>query len=193
MGAALSAARLGAKTLIVEQFNCLGGVATNGAHNHFSLFTAWGQFDERLVGGVAEEVRRRLLQAGAATHSGGCLAFSVEGLKLLLDHPADPGMSGQAWRPERGFWYQIPHRAMVPERVDNLLVAGRCISADHVALGSTRIMSTCMALGEAAGTAAMMSLHEEARPRELGTALLRGQLRKQGAVVDEAGIEALNR
>ena len=39
----------------------------------------------------------------------------------------------------------------------------------------------------------MMSRHEEARPRELDTALLRGPLRKQGAVIDEAGIEALNR
>jgi hypothetical protein len=151
VGAALSAARLGAKALVVEQFNCLGGVPTSGEHNRFSLLTAWGQFDERLVGGVAEEVRRRLLDAGAATYSGGALDSSVEGLKLLLDHPAGPGMSGQAWRPELGFRYQIPYRAMVAERVDNLLVAGRSISADHVALGSTRIMSTCMALGECAG------------------------------------------
>jgi hypothetical protein len=81
---------------------------------------------------------------------------------------------------------------MVPERVDNLLVAGRCISADHVALGSTRIMSTCMALGEAAGAAAMLSLHEEVVPRDLDGRLLQGQLRKQGAVVDEDGIRALN-
>lgn len=76
--------------------------------------------------------------------------------------------------------------------VDNLLVAGRCISADHMALGSTRIMSTCMALGEAAGTAAMLSLHEEVVPRDLDVPLLRDQLRRQGAVVDEAGIRALN-
>jgi hypothetical protein len=81
---------------------------------------------------------------------------------------------------------------MVPARVDNLLVAGRCISTDHVALGSTRIMSTCMALGQAAGAASMLSLHEEVSPRELDPQLLRDQLRVQGAVVDEAGIERLN-
>ena len=73
---------------------------------------------------------------------------------------------------------------MVPERIDNLLVAGRCISTDRVALGSTRIMSTCMALGEAAGTAAMLSLHEEVAPRELDVNLLREQLRVRGAVVE---------
>jgi hypothetical protein len=81
---------------------------------------------------------------------------------------------------------------MVPKQFDNLLVAGRCISTDHVALGSTRIMSTCMALGEAAGAAAMLSLHEEVPPRELDTRLLGEQLRKQGAVVDENGIKELN-
>jgi hypothetical protein len=109
-----------------------------------------------------------------------------------IHNPAGPGMSGQTWRPQPGFHYPIPYRVMGPEQVDNLLVAGRCISTDHVALGSTRIMSTCMALGEAAGAAAMLSLHEEVSPRELDAELLGDQLRAQGAVVNEAGIEALN-
>jgi hypothetical protein len=418
IGAALSAARLGARTLIVEQFNCLGGVATSGAHNHFSLFTSWGEYGERIVGGVAEEMRQRILADGYGTYNRGCIDFDLEGMKLVFDqmvaeagvdvlyytfycdtltegntvtggivqnksgrqailahrvvdctgdgdaachagaafeqgrpqdggcqpctlmftiggvdwprvaawrgteyqlmdvwakaqadgimepfqdqimgwwhtdvlpdqvgvnmthlvdvdttsardltwgtvegrrqahhlvevfrqvvpgmegcylistapalglresrrikgavtltaedvmtkrewpdavgygsffidihNPAGPGMSGQTWRPPQGFHYQIPYGVMVPERVDDLLVAGRCISVDHVALGSTRIMSTCMALGEAAGAAAIVSLHEEVPPRELDTELLRDQLRKQGAVVDEAGIRALN-
>ena len=85
IGAALSAARLGARTLIVEQFNCLGGVATSGGHNHFSLFTSWSLHDERIVGGVAEDMRRRMLDGGYATYSGGCLDFHVEGMKLLFD------------------------------------------------------------------------------------------------------------
>lgn len=417
VGAALAAARLGAKTLIVEQFNCLGGVATSGGHNHFSLFTSWDRFDERIVGGVADEMRQRLLKDGYATYRGGCLDFDLEGLKLTLDrmaaeskvdvlyytfycdtlregdsvtggivqnksgrqailahrvvdctgdgdaafhagaafeqgrpqdgrcqpgtlmftiagvdwprvaawrtsywmedawlkaqadgimepfqsvimgfwhtdalpdqvgvnmthlvdvdttnarhltqgtiegrrqahhlvevfrkvvpgmekcylistapalglresrrikglvtltaedvmkqrewpdavcygsfyidihNPAGPGMGSQTWYPPKGFRYQIPYGVTVPARVDNLLVAGRCISADHVALGSTRVMATCMALGEAAGTAALLSLHEEVPPRETDTQRLRDQLRSQGAVVDEAGIRALN-
>ena len=110
-----------------------------------------------------------------------------------IHNPAGPGMSGQTWRPGAGFHYQIPYRVMVPERIDNLLVAGRCISTDHLALGSTRVMSTCMALGEAAGAAAILSLHEEVAPRELDARLLRTQLRKQGAVVDVEGVNALNR
>jgi hypothetical protein len=114
-----------------------------------------------------------------------------------IHNPAGPGMGDQTWYPRKGFKYQIPYGTLLPQAdaerpIDNLLVAGRCISADHVALGSTRIMSTCMALGEAAGTAAMLSLHEEVAPRELDARLLREQLRKQGAIVDAAGITALD-
>ncbi|MBN1582181.1 MAG: FAD-dependent oxidoreductase [Anaerolineae bacterium] len=81
---------------------------------------------------------------------------------------------------------------ILSEKVDNLLVAGRCISTDHVALGSTRIMPTCMALGEAAGAVAMLSLHEEVLLSELDAQMLREQLRKQGAVVDKEGVKTLN-
>lgn len=51
-------------------------------------------------------------------------------------------------------FYQIPYRCMVPQGVENLLVTGRCISAEHEASASARISATCMALGEAAGRAA---------------------------------------
>lgn len=59
--------------------------------------------------------------------------------------------------------YQIPYRSLVPTRSagnttpPNLLVAGRCISADHDALASCRVMAPCMAMGEAAGVAAAMA------------------------------------
>jgi hypothetical protein len=420
IGAALSAARLGARTLIVEQFNCLGGVATSGLHNHYSQFNAWADPGTQVVGGIADELRRRLLAEGYATYDGSCIDFDAEGLKLTLDrmaaeagvevlyhtfyagtltassaagtqgrevtggiiqnksgrqailakrvidctgdgdaafhagaafdqgraedgrcqpttlmfsiggvdwprveawrtsyqmeavwrqaqadgimepfqsvimgfwhtdvlpdqvginmthmiaidstraedltratiegrrqahhlvqvfrrvvpgmercyliatapalglresrrirgmvtltaedlvsrrewpdsigygsffidihNPAGPGMGGQTWRPPKGFCYQIPYRALVPDQVDNLLVAGRCVSADHAALGSLRIMATCTVMGEAAGTAAVLSLHEEVPPRELDAALLSRQLRKQHAIVDAAGI-----
>jgi hypothetical protein len=408
VGAALSAARLGARTLIVEQFNCLGGVATSGGHNHYSQFNAWADPSIQVVGGIADELRRRMLAEGCATYDGSCLDFDGEGMKLLLDrmtaeagvgvlyytfycdtlldgqevvggiiqnksgrqailakrvidctgdgdaafhaganfdqgreedgrcqpttlmftiggvdwprveawrtsyqmeavwlkaqadgimqpfqsvimgfwhtdvlpdqvginmthmididstraedltratiegrrqahhlaqvfrqvvpgmercylistapslglresrrirglvtltaddlvnqriwpdsigygsfyidihNPSGPGMGGRTWRPPKGFSYQIPYRALVPEKVDNLLVAGRCVSADHAALGSLRIMATCTVMGEAAGAAAVLSLHEEVPPRELDTQLLSRQLKKQQAIL----------
>lgn len=53
-----------------------------------------------------------------------------------------------------GDYYEIPFRCLIVKGVTNLLTAGRCISVTHAALGSTRVMGTCMALGEQAGLAA---------------------------------------
>jgi hypothetical protein len=99
-----------------------------------------------------------------------------------------PGMDGETWRPEKGFRYQIPYRCIVPKEVDGLLVAGRCISVTHRALGSTRVMPQCGALGQAAGTAAALSIASGRPPRELDTAELRRRLRSGGAIVSEEDI-----
>lgn len=64
--------------------------------------------------------------------------------------------------------YDIPYRCLTPQGVDNLLVAGRPISADHVANGSARIQATCFALGQAAGTAAAIALKHGVGPWEVG-------------------------
>ncbi len=412
VAAALSAARMGAKVLIIEQYNCLGGVATAGWHNHLSQFNAWAA-ENRVVGGIAYELSARLVEQGFATTDGSCVDFNVEGLKLVLDqvmeeagvgvlyytffcdtlvennhvtggiiqnksgrqailayqvidttgdadvaahagvpfkkgrpqdglcqpttlmftiegvdwsqvekwrtdyqmqevwlqaqrdgimepfqdqimgwwhtdvlptqvginmthithidstnasdltkatikgrrqahhltdvfrqivpgmencylistapalgiresrriegevtlteqdmmsqriwedaigygsffidihNPAGPGMSKQTYRPEPGFHYQIPYRVMVPKGVDNLLVAGRCVSVTHIALGSIRIMLTCMVMGEAAGAAAVLALHEEVPPRELPPEILQRQLQRRGVILDEENI-----
>ena len=73
----------------------------------------------------------------------------------------------QANRPKLGDWYEIPYRCQIPRDVDGLLVAGRCISCDHPAQGSLRVMPTCMYLGEAAGTAAGWAVKVGIKPREV--------------------------
>jgi hypothetical protein len=55
---------------------------------------------------------------------------------------------------ERGSWYTIPYRSLVPRGVDNLLVAGRCLSADAGAFGSARVIGPCMLEGQAVAVAA---------------------------------------
>ncbi len=99
-----------------------------------------------------------------------------------------PGMDAETYRPHPGFKYQIPYRCLVPKVVDNLLVAGRCISVTHRALGSTRVMPQCGLLGEAAGAAAALSLKANCTPRQIDTGSLQEHLRTAGAIVDEAGI-----
>jgi hypothetical protein len=77
--------------------------------------------------------------------------------------------------------YDIPYRCLVPQKIDHLLVAGRCISADHHAMGSTRVMAPCMATGQAAGLAAALSVQQNVTPRTLDTNQLRAALRAQKA------------
>lgn len=100
-----------------------------------------------------------------------------------------PGMDITAWRPPRGFKYHIPYRILLPQGVENILTAGRCVSCTHIALGSIRVMATCMAMGEAAGTAAALSLKRGVTPRQLAAADLQHQLRGQGCILSEMDIE----
>ncbi|WP_194410842.1 FAD-dependent oxidoreductase [Microbacterium cremeum] len=82
--------------------------------------------------------------------------------------------------------YGIPFRSYYSRNVANLLLAGRDISATHVAFGSTRVMATCGAGGEAAGTGAALALDLGVRPRELATghteALRQTMLRQDASV-----------
>lgn len=82
--------------------------------------------------------------------------------------------------------YGIPYRILVPNAVDQLLVAGRCVSADHWAAASVRVMGQSMAMGQAAGTAAALSLQRNQTPRTLDTDYLRAELRRQGAILEES-------
>ena len=77
----------------------------------------------------------------------------------------------------------IPYRAMIAEGFDNLLVAGRCISADRASFASARVMATAMALGEAAGTAAALCVRKKCGTTNLNTDLLREALLAQGAII----------
>ena len=78
---------------------------------------------------------------------------------------------------DEGATYGIPYRALQPRGIDNVLVAGRCFSATHEAHASARSMATCMAMGQAAGTAA--ALTDE--PKRLAAGRLRARLGKDGA------------
>src|SRR5690606_2889742 len=63
--------------------------------------------------------------------------------------------------------YNIPLRSLYSRNITNLMMAGRNISATHVAFCSTRVMATCSVMGQAAGTAAALCALEKMTPREL--------------------------
>ncbi|MBO6292484.1 MAG: FAD-dependent oxidoreductase [Selenomonas sp.] len=68
--------------------------------------------------------------------------------------------------PQGGF-YEIPYRSLVAEEVENLIVAGRCISASFILQASMRIQPTCMSIGEAAGIAAAWGLKHRTEASEV--------------------------
>lgn len=84
-----------------------------------------------------------------------------------------------------GSWYSIPYRCLITNEVDNLIVAGRCISATQEACSSTRLTPIVMALGQAAGTAAAQSVATGEKANRLNTDVLRDTLKKAGAFLEE--------
>lgn len=79
-----------------------------------------------------------------------------------------------------GHGYAIPFRCLLPRGVDNIMVAGRCMSADHVAFGSTRNTPVCAITGQAAGVAAALAASAGVPVRQLPVARVQERLRKTG-------------
>ena len=82
-----------------------------------------------------------------------------------------------------GEYYTIPYRSLLPKEYDNLLVAGRCISATHEAQASVRIMPICCCLGEAAGMATAIACKTNTDVHSVDVALLQHKLKNNGAVL----------
>lgn len=81
---------------------------------------------------------------------------------------------------EKGDYVDVPYGCLVAQKIDNLLVAGRCISTTFEAQSAIRIARTCQALGQAAGTAAAMAAKQAVTPRALPGKAVRAQLEKDG-------------
>lgn len=82
-----------------------------------------------------------------------------------------------------GEYHEIPYRCLVPLGIENLLVAGRCLSATFAAQGSVRIQSNCRAMGEAAAVAMGLSLAEGVPPRRVDGIAVRRALLARGALL----------
>jgi hypothetical protein len=88
----------------------------------------------------------------------------------------------------RGF-NQLPYRMLVPLRIDNLLVAGRCASMTHDGQSAARVSGACFVMGQAAGAAAALTLKAGVAPRALEIGSLQAQLRRDGVYL---GLDAAN-
>ena len=82
-----------------------------------------------------------------------------------------------------GEYYTIPYRSLIPKGASNMLVAGRCISSDHGAQASYRIMPVVCCLGEAAGVAISLAARDKVGVRDIDSAELRAKLKQNGAFI----------
>ncbi len=78
----------------------------------------------------------------------------------------------------------LPYRCLLPQNVDGLLVAGRCLSADHDAHAAVRSMGQCMAMGQASGAAAVLAVQSHQHPRAVDVKTLQAALRNLDAVLE---------
>lgn len=95
-------------------------------------------------------------------------------------HPIPPEvehMDMNHWR------FHIPYGILLPKNVDNLLVAGRCVSATRMASGCLRTTVQCMEMGEAAGVAAAMAVRDNTTPKKIDVQELRYTLEKNGGIL----------
>ncbi|ANE52647.1 FAD-dependent oxidoreductase [Flavisolibacter tropicus] len=104
-------------------------------------------------------------------------AVAVASYPLDIHHPQGGGCT-LVWC---GDCYDIPYRSLIPQKVKNLIVAGRCISTTHEAMSAIRVMAPCMAMGEAAGRAAKMAVREQVQPADINVQKLQQELQSKGA------------
>lgn len=83
---------------------------------------------------------------------------------------------------------QIPYRSLIPRELENLIVAGRCISAEREVLGPVRVMAPCIAMGEAAGIAAADMLTDGRSFRDADIDRIRAEIKAHGGYVDRTDV-----
>ena len=126
----------------------------------------------------------------------GCASFEdsigVNGWPIEAHVPGDVVFTFPPIPESRGY-NELPYRMLVPEGVDNLLVAGRCASMTHEGQSAARVSGACFVMGEAAGSAAALALAGNRIPREIPIEKLQETLKQQGAFIgrDQAVPEGL--
>lgn len=104
-----------------------------------------------------------------------------------IHNPAGTGTSHRYF--ENGEFYSIPYRSLLSKEFDNLLVAGRCVSATHEAQASIRIIPICCCMGEAAGIAAAVAFNSEKNVHTADVKEIQRILRENGAVIFAEDVE----
>ena len=116
----------------------------------------------------------------------GCASFAdsigVNGWPIEAHVPGDVVFTFPPIPESRGY-NELPYRMLLPEAIDNLLVAGRCASMTHEGQSAARVSGACFVMGEAAGSAAALALSGNRIPRDIPVEKLQETLKQQGAFI----------
>ncbi len=173
------------QSFIYEDFlrDCVPGFQES---NIIGLSSSIGVRESRRVYGLYRLTREDCL--GSATFDDKVLICGAP----IEDHrQSDSGEEETHWAyvPDGGV-YEVPFRTLVPDKSENVLVAGRCFSATHDAHASCRSMAQTMAMGHAVGAAAALSIQQGVAVPEVSIEKLQSTLRDQGAVLEMPSKEA---
>ncbi|MDH3214143.1 MAG: FAD-dependent oxidoreductase [Myxococcales bacterium] len=92
--------------------------------------------------------------------------------------------NGIAVMPSTGRYFQVPYRITLPQNVENLLVAGRCVAGDRISHAATRQMMCCTVTGQGAGVAAAVSIEDGVTCRDVAVPRVQAALRRQGVRIE---------
>ena len=148
-------------------------------------------YEKSALGGLSTQIgvreSRRIFGKHRLTRQDVISAQKFEDAIAVCGAPIEEHHAGKDTRWEylpEGETYQIPFRCLLPKTMDNLIIAGRCLSADHDAHASVRSMGQCMAMGQAAGAAASISVENKQTPHTIVINDLQTQLKKLGAILE---------
>ncbi len=113
----------------------------------------------------------------------GCGCYPVD-----IHNPDGEGTVIQRIPP--GEWYDIPYRSLVPLKIDNLLIGGRCVSSTHESHSAIRVIPIVFAIGQAAGVAAAQCCQSGDQPRNAAITKLQAELLNQGASLGDFQLKA---
>jgi len=126
-----------------------------------------GVRDTRKIIGRYELTEQDVRNQGRFEDSIGIFPEFIDGYGLLV-------------LPTSGRYFQIPYRILVPQKVENLLIAGRCVAGDKISHASVRNMMCCTVTGQGAGIAAAVSIKDGVNVGEVNISRLQKALQKQG-------------
>lgn len=175
--ASLTKAELEARSQILEMYDFLRTNSEAFADSTIiSIASEIGVRESRKLKGVHVLTAEELMN---------CVDFedSVALGKYEIDIHNPEGTGTYIYRFKQGEYYRVPYRSLLPKELDNMLVAGRCLSATHEAHSAVRIMPICACLGEAAGVAAAEAIHSRKTAHTLDISAVQKKLVAGGAQI----------